>query len=66
MVEPEVAFMQLDEDMKLAESMLSFVIQRVLETRKEELKVCERDTTFLERVKAPFPRMLYQGKPGIP
>jgi asparaginyl-tRNA synthetase len=59
MVEPEVAFMQLDEDMKLAESMLSFVIQRVLETRKEELKVCERDTTFLERVKAPFPRITY-------
>src|SRR4051812_5457372 len=59
MVEPEVAFMELDEDMKLAESMLSFIVGRVLETRKEELKVCERDTTFLERVKAPFPRITY-------
>jgi asparaginyl-tRNA synthetase len=59
MVEPEVAFMQLDEDMKLAESMLAFVVGRVLETRKEELKVCERDTTFLERVQAPFPRITY-------
>jgi asparaginyl-tRNA synthetase len=59
MVEPEVAFMQLDEDMKLAESMLSFVVERVLETRREELKIVERDTTFLERVKAPFPRITY-------
>src|SRR5205823_2201804 len=59
MVEPEVAFMQLEEDMRLAESMLAFVVGRVLETRKEELKVCERDTTFLERVQAPFPRITY-------
>jgi asparaginyl-tRNA synthetase len=59
MVEPEVAFMQLDDDMKLAESMLEFIVGRVLETRREELKVCERDTSFLERVKAPFPRITY-------
>jgi asparaginyl-tRNA synthetase len=59
MVEPEVAFMQLDEDMKLAESMLAFIVGRVLETRKEELKIIERDTTFLERVQAPFPRITY-------
>jgi asparaginyl-tRNA synthetase len=59
MVEPEVAFMELDEDMKLAESMLEFIVGRVLETRREELKVVERDTTFLERVQAPFPRITY-------
>jgi asparaginyl-tRNA synthetase len=59
MVEPEVAFMKLDEDMKLAESMLEFIVTRVLESRREELKACERDTTFLEKVKAPFPRITY-------
>jgi asparaginyl-tRNA synthetase len=59
MVEPEVAFMQLDEDMKLAESMLEFIVTRVLETRREELKACERDTSFLEKVKGPFPRITY-------
>ena len=59
MVEPEVAFMNLEGDMKLAEGLLSFVVGRVLETRKEELKVVERDTSFLERVQAPFPRITY-------
>ena len=59
MVEPEVAFMTLDEDMRLAEDMLSFIVERVLTTRGEELKVCERDTSFLEKVKGPFPRITY-------
>jgi asparaginyl-tRNA synthetase len=59
MVEPEVAFMDLEGDMKLAESFLEFVVGRVLEDRKEELKACERDITALERVKAPFPRITY-------
>jgi asparaginyl-tRNA synthetase len=59
MVEPEVAFMDLGDDMALAEGLLSFVVGRVLETRREELKIVERDTTFLERVKAPFPRITY-------
>jgi asparaginyl-tRNA synthetase len=59
MVEPEVAFMNLEEDMRLAESFLSFVVARVLESRKEELKVLERDTKMLENVQAPFPRITY-------
>jgi asparaginyl-tRNA synthetase len=59
MVEPEVAFLELDGDMSLAEDLLAFVVGRVLETRREELKTCERDTTFLENVKAPFPRITY-------
>jgi asparaginyl-tRNA synthetase len=59
MVEPEVAFMDLGDDMQLAEGLLSFVVGRVLETRREELKIVERDTTYLERVKAPFPRITY-------
>ena len=48
MVEPEVAFMDLDGDMRLAEEFIAFIVGRVLETRREELKVLERDTTELE------------------
>jgi asparaginyl-tRNA synthetase len=59
MVEPEVAFMDLDGDMRLAEDFLAFIVQRVLETRRPELAVLERDTSFLERVKTPFPRITY-------
>jgi asparaginyl-tRNA synthetase len=59
MVEPEVAFLDLEGDMRLAEDFIAFVVTRVLETRSEELKALERDTTVLERVKAPFPRITY-------
>jgi asparaginyl-tRNA synthetase len=59
MVEPEVAFMTLEEDMRLAEDLLSYVVSRVLESRANELKVLERDTKFLEKVVAPFPRITY-------
>jgi asparaginyl-tRNA synthetase len=60
MVEPEVAFMDLEGDMQLAESFLEYIVGRVLEERKEELKALERDTSKLEKVKAPFPRITYQ------
>jgi asparaginyl-tRNA synthetase len=59
MVEPEVAFMDLDGDMKLAEDFLAYVVGRVLESRREELKVLERDTSLLEKVLPPFPRITY-------
>lgn len=59
MVEPEVAFLDLDGDMKLAEDFISSVVGRVLESRREELKVLERDASVLERVVPPFPRITY-------
>ncbi|WP_394822391.1 asparagine--tRNA ligase [Pendulispora albinea] len=59
MVEPEVAFLDLEGDMKLGEDFITYIVERVLETRAEELKICERDTTFLEKVKTPFPRITY-------
>jgi len=59
MVEPEVAFMDLDGDMKLAEDFIAYVVGRALEARREELQVLERDTTVLEKVQAPFPRITY-------
>lgn len=59
MVEPEVAFMDLEGDMVLAERFLAYVVGRVLETRQTELKILERDTKMLENVQAPFPRITY-------
>src|SRR3974390_3378708 len=59
MVEPEVAFLDLEGDMKLAEDFIEFIVARVLDTRGDELKTLERDTTMLEKVKAPFPRITY-------
>jgi asparaginyl-tRNA synthetase len=59
MVEPEMAYATLDDVMDLAEALVVSVVQRVLENRLPELKVLERDTARLERVKAPFPRLSY-------
>jgi asparaginyl-tRNA synthetase len=59
MVEPEVAFANLDDDMDLAEEFLEYIVQTVLTERAEELKVLERDTTMLQNVKRPLPRISY-------
>lgn len=59
MVEPEMAYATLDDVMTLSERMLSYIAARVLESRAEELKVLERDTSKLEGIVAPFPRMHY-------
>jgi asparaginyl-tRNA synthetase len=60
MVEPEVAFMDLEGDMELAEGLLCFIVERVLEKRRPELAVLERDVAKLEAVKKPFPRLHYE------
>ena len=59
MVEPEMAYADLDDVMDLAEDLVVSVVARVLETRRRELNVLERDTTKLEAVQKPFPRMSY-------
>ncbi len=59
MVEPEMAYADLDDVMALAEDLVVSVIGRVLESRRRELNVLERDTTRLEAVQRPFPRMSY-------
>jgi asparaginyl-tRNA synthetase len=59
MVEPEMAYADLEEVKRVAEEMVVHVVGRVLENRREELKELERDVTKLECVKAPFPRITY-------
>jgi len=59
MVEPEVAFNDSDDNMRLQEEFVSYIVARVLERRQPELKELERDTSRLETIKAPFPRIDY-------
>ncbi len=59
MIEPEVAFAGLEDIIQLAEGLVCFVVQRVLETRGKELETLERQVEKLEMVKAPFPRVKY-------
>jgi asparaginyl-tRNA synthetase len=59
MVEPEMAFAHLQDAVAVAEGMIVSLIGRVLETRREELKVLERDVAKLENVRSPFPWLHY-------
>ena len=59
MVEPEVAYATLDDIMELAENLISFIVGRCLERRRDELATIGRDIGKLENVKLPFPRITY-------
>ncbi len=59
MVEPEVAFNDLNDNMDLAEDFLEYIVQSVLRDCPKELAVLERNTNFLENVKKPLPRISY-------
>jgi asparaginyl-tRNA synthetase len=59
MVEPEIAFCDLDQLMEIEEQFVSYIVQTVLKERRQELKLLERDTTMLEKVVPPFPRISY-------
>jgi len=65
MVEPEVAYATLDDIAKLAEGLVVSIIGRVLETRRRELETLERDTTILEQVQSPFPRLSYDNAAAL-
>ncbi len=59
MMEPEMAFFDLDDDMNMIEDFLEYVVQRVLKNRRPDLEVLERDISKLEKVIKPFPRITY-------
>lgn len=59
MIEPEVAYFDLQDDMQLAEEFVSYIVQTVLKNRKQELETLERDTSKLEKVTPPFPKIHY-------
>jgi asparaginyl-tRNA synthetase len=59
MIEPEMAFYDSNDNMRLQEDMLVHIVRRVLERRRPELAVLERDVSMLERIQGPFPRIEY-------
>ena len=59
MVEPEMAYADLEDVKRVAEALVAYVVGRVLEASRAELKELERDVTKLECVQAPFPRLSY-------
>jgi asparaginyl-tRNA synthetase len=59
MIEPEIAFCDLEQDMVYAEGLLAYIVERVLEKHRPELERLERDLKPLEAIQKPFPRMTY-------
>jgi len=59
MVEPEMAYYELNQVMDLAEDFIVFIVKRVLENRRQDLEQLERDISKLEKVEKPFPRITY-------
>ena len=59
MVEPEVAYAELDDVMALAEGLITFIVKRCLERRRVDLQTIGRDISKLEKIEAPFPRISY-------
>ncbi len=59
MVEPEMAYAELNDIMDLAEGLISFVVKRCLEKRRSDLQTAGRDIAKLEKIQAPFPRITY-------
>jgi asparaginyl-tRNA synthetase len=59
MVEPEVAYAELDDVMEIAEGLITFIVKRCLERRRADLQTIGRDVSKLERIEPPFPRISY-------
>jgi asparaginyl-tRNA synthetase len=59
MVEPEAAYVDLEENNNIQENMVAYIVKQVLENKKRELDLLERDLSKLEIIKVPFPRISY-------
>lgn len=60
MMDAEAAFMEHDDNMKLQEDMIEYIVKRCLDDCQKELKILERDTAPLEKIKAPFTKLTYE------
>jgi asparaginyl-tRNA synthetase len=65
MIEPEMAFWDLDRTIELAQGLICRIVEAVLERCKSQLAILERDTSALEKIKPPFPRITYSDAVGI-
>ena len=59
MVEPEIAYCDIEEDMQWAEDLLVYIVKEVLNHRSDELDILERDIDYLKKTQGPFPRVSY-------
>jgi asparaginyl-tRNA synthetase len=59
MVEPEAAYVELDECIEIEEQLVSYIVQTALKERRTELEIVERDLSKLETIVPPFPRVSY-------
>jgi asparaginyl-tRNA synthetase len=59
MIEPEMAFYEHEDSLKVQEEYVSYIVQSVLKNCQIELKTLGRDTSKLEKIQAPFPRITY-------
>ena len=59
MIEPEMAFVEFEENLEVQEQYVTHIVQSVLKNCKEDLERLGRDTSKLENIKAPFPRISY-------
>jgi len=59
MVEPEMAWVTFEENLEIQENMVSYIVERVLKNKRNELEILERPIEPLEKVKPPFPRITY-------
>ena len=59
MVEPEIAYCEIEEDMQWAENLLIYIVNQVLEHKLSELNILDRDIDVLKKIKGPFPRVSY-------
>lgn len=59
MIEPEMAFVEHEESLEIQENYVTYIVQSVLQNCKLELNTLKRDTTFLEKIETPFPRITY-------
>ncbi|MEM5826010.1 MAG: asparagine--tRNA ligase [Candidatus Aenigmatarchaeota archaeon] len=60
MIEPEMAFVEFEENLKIQEEMVIYIVKRVLENRKKELEILKRDLEPLKKVESPFERITYK------
>ena len=59
MIEPEMAFVDFEGNLKIQEEMVTYIVKRILDRKGKELKLLERDVTALEKIVPPFPRITY-------
>jgi asparaginyl-tRNA synthetase len=59
MLEPEAAYFTFEDNLRLQEDLVGFIVEQVLEKRKPELEALERDVSKLESIQPPFPRLTY-------